>query len=398
MRRALGAGLAVVLIVVVSAVALSLSTREREPIRATLSLAQALGTGDTTGYTRALEPRAFVFPRDHGPHPEYRTEWWYFTGNLQAEDGTALGFQLTFFRSALAPRSNSMSAYARTSAWAADQAYMAHFAVTDAGARRFEAFDRFARAAVGLAGAQAAPFRVWLEDWSAESMSAEATTSFPIRLQAAEGDVSLDLVLDQGKPPVLHGDQGLSRKGEELGNASHYYSLTRMPTRGSVRLGGRDYRVIGHSWMDREWGTSALSPGVAGWDWFALQLSDGSELMLYRLRSADGAPTRFSAGTFVAPDGAVSTLAAEDAQVDVLDTWTSPRAGARYPSRWRVQVPARSLDVEIEPLVADQELLLAVRYWEGTARVEGTRAGQPVSGRAYVELTGYARDGRIPTR
>jgi predicted secreted hydrolase len=365
--------------------AIALSARGREPVRASLTLAEALGTGDTLGYRRALEPRAFDFPRDHGPHDGFRTEWWYFTGNLVAEDGALLGYQLTFFRSALAPPAARDTGSLRESAWAADHAWMAHLAITEVAGKRFHAFDRFAREAVGLAGASQAPWRVWLHDWSASS-----DTSFPIRLRAAASDVSLDLALQRGKPPVLNGDRGLSAKGPERGNASYYYSLTRMPTTGTIRIGQRTLRVTGDSWMDREWSTSGLGADLAGWDWFALQLSDRSELMLYILRRTDGTPSPFSAATFVRPDGSSRALDASDFIVEVLDTWTSPRDRTRYPAAWRITVPTEAVDVRVVPLVSDQELNLAVRYWEGTARVDGRRRGAPVSGRAYAELTGYA--------
>ncbi|MGH7576551.1 MAG: lipocalin-like domain-containing protein, partial [Longimicrobiales bacterium] len=227
-----------------------------------MSLAEALGTGDTAGYARAYEPRPFDFPEDHGAHPEFRTEWWYFTGNLETDVGAPFGYQLTLFRSALAPESGTLAASrpgeegaaanGRNSAWATNQVYMAHFAVTDVASERFYAFDRFARGAAGLAGAQAGPFKVWVEDWSGEAESrALASATFPLRLRAAEGDVAIDLVLERGKPIVLNGERGLSRKGPEPGNASHYYSLTRMPTAGSIRIGDATHRVHGASWLDR---------------------------------------------------------------------------------------------------------------------------------------------------
>lgn len=203
--------------------------------------------------------------------------------------------------------------------------------------------------------------------------------------------MALDLSLGEGKPPVLQGEGGLSRKGPEPGNASYYYSLTRMPTTGSLQVGGERYRVSGDSWMDREWSTSALGPDEVGWDWFALQLSDGRELMLYRIRRRDGRISPYSAGTLVERDGRARPLAAGDALVEVLDTWASPRDGARYPAHWRVRVPAAALDVVVRPIVADQELNLAVRYWEGAVDVNGTAGGAPVGGRGYVELTGYGR-------
>lgn len=374
-------------------------------VRATISAADALGGGDTAGFARATAPRPFAFPRDHGPHPGFRNEWWYFTGNLDGPDGRRFGYQLTFFRTALAP-----AAPRRRSEWGASEVYMAHLAVTDAAGRTFHAYDRFARAAVGLAGARAAPFRVWLEDWRAEGEPAPSGSApevrraaagstadgaapserapFPIRLRAAHGDIGIDLRLERGKPPVLQEERGLSRKGPQPGNASYYYSLTRMPTTGTIRLAGDTFRVRGESWMDREWSTSALGSDEVGWDWFALQLDDGRELMLYRIRRRDGSASPFSGGSIVAPDGTATPLSLADARLDVLDHWTSP-GGTRYPARWRLRVPTAGLDLDVRPVLPDQELNVTVRYWEGAVDVSGTSRGRPVRGRGYVELTGY---------
>ena len=370
-------------VAVVAAGAYVLRPAERAPIEVELSLAAALAPG-SAGFATAVDPRAFVFPTDHGPHVEFATEWWYFTGNVFSADGRRFGYELTFFRKALAAEP-----VARASAWAANQAYMAHLALTDVAADTMHAFDRFARGAVGLAGARATPMRVWLYDW--EVAHAEADGEF--RLSAAAGDVALDFVLEQGRRPVLQGKDGLSRKGPEPGNASYYYSLTRMPTRGSVTIAGRTYDVRGASWMDREWSTSALSPGLAGWDWFALQFDDATELMLYRLRGEDGAASPFSAGTFVRPDGTAAALAADAFTIEVTDWWRSPADGTRYPSAWRVAVPLLDLAVDIVPVVANQEMNLSVRYWEGAVDAHGARAGRSVAGTGYVELTGYAADG-----
>jgi predicted secreted hydrolase len=381
-------------------------------IAATLPLTAAMAA-DTSGFARATGPAPFAFPADHGPHPEFATEWWYVTGNVRTEEGRAFGYQLTFFRKALAA-----DAPARESAWAADQAYMAHFAVTDAAAGTFHAFDRFARGALGLAGAQAAPLRVWLHDWRAHAAatdgappadpaggqppraeSSPAAAAFPVRLVAAEGGVAIELLLDAGKRPVLQGDAGLSRKGPEPGNASYYYSLTRLPTRGTLRIGGDTFDVAGTSWLDREWSTSGLSPDVVGWDWFALQLGDSTELMLYRLRNVEGGITRFTGGSFTDAAGVTRILDADDATVDVLDSWTSPHTGTRYPARWRVRVPSEALDVSVTPILADQELRLAVRYWEGAVRIQGERRGRALRGVGYVELTGYGeRSGNADLR
>jgi predicted secreted hydrolase len=347
----------------------------------TMAVTDALG-GSTEGFARALAPRPFVFPADHGPHPEFRTEWWYYTGNLHTADGRHFGFQLTFFRIGMAP-----SMVTRVSAWASREAYMAHFALTDTAGRRFSAAGRLSRAALGLSGAQAQPFKVWVEDWSAEGV---ADNAVPVRLRAAEGETALDLTLASAKPIVLHGERGLDRKGQEPGNASYYYSLTRMPATGRVTVGGATFDVTGSAWMDREWSTSSLGADLVGWDWFALQLGDGSDLMLYQLRRADGSADRFSGGTLVAADGTSRRLTRDDVRIEVRETWSSPRGGAMYPSRWRITVPSESLDLEIVPRLADQELALAVRYWEGAVQVNGQSAGHPIAGAGYVELVGYA--------
>lgn len=385
-RRAVAA-LSVVGLAVAGLVALLRGDEER--VRATMTVAEAMG-GDTTGFLRAIEKHPFDFPEDHGPHPGYRHEWWYFTGNLETAEGQRFGYQLTFFRSALTAEPE-----ARESAWGASGAYMAHFAVTDAAGGRFLAFDRFAREAMGLAGARGEPFLVHVEDWEAAAL---ATAAFPARLRAAADGVALDLVVHQGKPPVLQGDDGLSRKGPEAGNASYYYSLTRMPTEGTIRVAGREYRVRGTSWMDREWGTSALGAEQVGWDWFALQLSDGSELVFFELRRRDGTRDLHDYAAVVEADGRKRTLASGAVRVEVLDTWTSPRDGTRYPARWRVHVPAERLDLVVTPILADQELNLAVRYWEGAVDVAGHAAGRPITGRGYVELTGYADKADGPRR
>jgi predicted secreted hydrolase len=346
-----------------------------------LSVTDILSGGDAAGFARALAPRRFVFPEDHGPHPAYRHEWWYFTGNLEDTAGRRFGYQLTFFRFALAA-----DAPARTSHFSADQVYMAHFAVTDAAGRRFVAFERMSRAALGLAGAESVPLRIWLEDWTAEGPPGG---SLPLRLRAAQNGAAIDLVLSSAKPVVLHGERGLSRKGAGPGNATYYYSLTRMPTRGTVRIGGAAYPVEGESWLDREWGTSALSQDQAGWDWFGLQLEDGRELMVYRLRHRDGSADPRSGGTLVRADGSTRSLTLEDVDVEVLGSWSSPATGVRYPARFRLRIPSEELSLETIPIFDAQELETSVRYWEGAVRVRGMDRGTPIAGRGYVELTGY---------
>jgi len=357
-----------------------LLARQDRPLtpKASLSIATALRASSEQGYARAITPRDFRFPADHGPHPEFRTEWWYYTGNLETAESRRFGFQLTFFRSALAPEMP-----ARESVWATRQAWLAHFTVSDVAGGRFHSFERWSRGAVDLAGARAEPFRVWVKDWTAEAVGSQAP---PMHLAASEGDVGIDLVLQPGKPPVLQGDRGLSRKSAEVGNASYYYSLTRMPAAGTVRLGGERFAVTGLAWMDREWSTSSLGRDQVGWDWFALQLSDGSDLMLYRLRRQDGSADPESSGTVVAPGGDAQHLRLADFQIAPSGEWRSPRSGARYPDRFRVRVPGEGLDLDVRPLLADQELDTSFRYWEGAVAVAGT-----VPGNGYVELTGYSR-------
>ena len=358
------------------------------PLESASAVMQVLGA-PAQGFARALAPRPFRFPEDHGPHPEFRSEWWYYTGNVAAGDGRRFAFQLTFFRFALSPR-----ATVRSSAWASNQVYMAHFTVTDIELGRFHAAERFSRGALDLAGALGAPFRVWLGSWQASAGGA----FFPQRLRAEDGGYAIDLRLDQRKPVVLNGDAGLSRKGAGAGNASYYYSIPRIAVSGRLSTPDGARQVEGAAWFDREWSSSALAPDQVGWDWFALQLSDGRDLMLYRLRTRDGGTDPHSAGTLVEADGKARSLAADDFQLDALAHWRSPRDGARYPSRWRLQVPSAAIDVQITPETPDQELNLAFRYWEGASRVIGTSASAEVTGYGHVELTGYAPGGAAMPR
>ncbi len=343
-------------------------------------LADLLGSDADPAFARADAPRDFVFPGDHGPHPEFRNEWWYVTGNLDGNDGERFGFELTIFRFALAP-----GVPASSSAWRTNQVYIAHLAVTDADNERFYVAQRYSRGAAGLAGAQAAPFRAWIDDWQ---MAEQAGTD-AWRLTADDEDFGIDLELLALKPPVLNGIDGLSQKSADPANASYYYSITRLQTGGRLRIGATDYAVSGLSWLDREWSTSALADDQVGWDWFALQFDDGSELMIYGLRRRDGSRDPASAGTFVAADGTNTHLAADDFEISVLEEWSSPEGGS-YPSRWLLRAPRFGLELTVTPVISDQELFTTVRYWEGAVDVAGVRNLRPVAGRGYVELTGYA--------
>jgi predicted secreted hydrolase len=338
---------------------------------------------DSTGFAQVEGDPGLTFPAAQGPHPDYQTEWWYYTGNLHTADGRQFGYQLTFFRRALEPANLRSS---RASGWAAEQIYMGHFAVTDVTGGQHVEFERLSRGAAGLAGAQADPYHVWLEDWTVEQTSPDQ-----YRITAQEEGIALDLTLVEGKPPALHGKQGYSQKGPEAGNASAYYSQTRLLAEGTIMVDGKTFPVTGLSWMDHEYSTSALSDGQIGWDWFSLQLDDNTELMLYQIRRADGSIDPYSRGSYIDAESQVAALdrLAGNFEIAVLGEWTSPASGAVYPSGWRVTLPEYGLDLTLEPLLDDQEMNLSTVYWEGAVRISGTRNGTAISGMGYVELTGY---------
>lgn len=356
------------------------------------SLIPLLAEGDTAGYARATVPGAVEFPRDLGPHEEYQTEWWYYTGNLESDQGRPFGFQLTFFRRALQPPGQRPTPAPGESDWRSDQVYLAHFTISDIEAEAFYPTERFSRGAAGLAGGQAEPYRVWLEGWFAQEEEPGV-----VQLHAQSEEVALDLTLTESLPPVLHGDGGLSPKGPEPGNASYYYSIVQQAAEGTVTVRGEDFAVTGLAWKDHEYSTSALSPGAVGWDWFSLQLDDGSALMLFQIRRADGTLEPASSGTFIYPDGRTLALQLGDWGLEVLDSWNSPHSGAQYPAGWRITIPAVELDLAGRSLMADQELNVSTVYWEGAVAFDGRRANRPVSARGYIELTGYAgsMEGRL---
>ncbi len=334
------------------------------------------------GFQRAEGPRAWSFPEDFGPHPDYQTEWWYYTGNLESEGGERFGYQLTIFRRAVLPEVDRAE---RESNWATEQIYMGHFAISDVNAGEHYAFERFMRGAAGLAGAQAEPYRVWLENWQIEEIA-----EGQYRLMAEQDSVVLDLLLEDLKGPILHGDGGYSQKGPEEGNASHYYSQTRLESSGIMRTPKGNFGVRGLSWKDHEFSTSALSAGQVGWDWYSIQLDDGSELMVFQIRRSDGTINPFSSGTWISSIGEVLPLERKDFEIQVEDTWTSPNTGAEYPSRWILRIPMLELSLRVAPLLADQEMNVSYNYWEGAVEADGIMQGSSISGSGYVEMTGYA--------
>ena len=347
------------------------------------------GRADSASFARALAPRDFRFPADHGPHPQFRHEWWYFTGNLDSASGQRFGFELTFFRLGLVPQpapharpegANSPAGVA--SQWRAGELYVAHMAVTDVARGRFRFAQRYSRAALGLAGAEADPLHVWVDDWAVGAVAGGW------ELRAGGAEYALQLQVQPLSAPVLNGDHGLSVKSGEPGAASYYYSIPRLAVQGRIQRGGESIQVHGLAWLDREWGSGALGPREVGWDWFALQLHDGSSLMFYALRNQDGSRDPHSAGTWVDASGQAHPLANDDVSIEVTDRWLSPR-GARYPAGWRLRVPPLGIDATLRPVLADQELATRPRYWEGAVDVRGTEAQRPLAGRGYVELVGY---------
>lgn len=336
--------------------------------------------GNNAGFARATEPNAIQFPDDLGPHNEYQTEWWYYTGNLETADKRPFGFQFTIFRRALTPDDVPAS----DSDWRTNQVYLAHFALSDIVNEQFYAHERFSRSGAGLAGAQAIPYRVWLENWSVEE-----TGSGQIRLLATEGDVALDLTLTETIPPVLHGNGGLSQKGEQTGNASYYYSIVQQQAVGTVQLPGETLDVTGLAWKDHEYSTSALTAGDIGWDWFSLQLDNGTALMFFQIRREDGSLSPLSSGSFIGADGTVQSITAAEWELTVLDSWTSPTSGGVYPAAWQIEIPTLGLALEGRPFMANQELNVSTIYWEGAVQFSGTLDEQPISAKGYIEMTGY---------
>lgn len=349
-----------------------------------INLGAILGGGEgLQGFDFADRIREFRFPEDHGAHPTFRNEWWYLTGNLISEEGRRFGYQFTIFRNALSPEISPS-----TSRWRSNQVYMAHFALSDFSTGKHKAFERFGRGAAGVAGAENPPLRVWLDDWQ---LVADDTTGFPWRLSAKVDDLSLDLALMPGKPLVLNGDRGLSHKGGAPGNASYYYSMPRLESEGEIRFSGERFNVKGLSWLDREWSTSALAEGQAGWDWFALQLDDGSDLMLYRLRRSDGTSDPASGGNFVDAEGRARVLKYDDFAFHIQDTWLSPETGVRYPLKWQLVLPNLGMTLDVAAVFENQEMDLSVRYWEGAVTVSGETPDGFVNGRGYMELAGYTQ-------
>ncbi len=335
-------------------------------------------------YRQALPGYHYNFPSDHFNHPEFQTEWWYYTGNVKEADGRSFGFQMTFFRQGI-HRSTT-----KESPWAVEDLYLAHLALSDMDGRIFQHRERLNRAGPGIAGIDKDTGTIWNGNWSVQWSGNRQ------HLTAVADTFALDLVLAPRKPPVIHGVNGVSQKSEKPGQASHYISFTRLSAAGTIRLNGNLFTVEGTAWMDHEFFTNPLDPEQTGWDWLSLQLSDNTELMLFHLRRKGGGIDAYSSGTYVDAQGNSTHLQLEDFALEPRsERWTSPTSGAAYPIHWRVRVASLGLDLDLTTPLAQQEMsgnsAFAPNYWEGAIRIAGTRRGSPIAGVGYLEMTGYDR-------
>ncbi len=332
----------------------------------------------------------YEFPRDHFSHPDYETEWWYYTGNLKAPDGHRYGFELTFFRQAQ-PLSSQLK-QEESATWRPDQLYLAHLALSDIDGKSFYHTEKLNRAGPGLAGASLGDSRYWNGNWQVRWTSLPNANQ---ELTAICDRFTLRLKLASLKAPVIQGQDGISRKSVAPGQASHYISLTRLQAAGQLDEKQSQTKLTGTAWMDHEFFTEPHTSDLVGWDWFAIQLGNQQELMLYRLRNKSGGADPYSSGTYIDSQGKQTFLAAGDFSLTPGDTWQSPHTGARYPVAWHIHVPSLDLDLTEETALKDQELWsknsLAPSYWEGAVTYAGTMRGQPASGLGYLEMTGYKR-------
>jgi len=344
-------------------------------------------------FKRALPGRTFSFPQDHFSHPEFKTEWWYYSGHLQSQtqDKRSFGYQLTFFRTGLTRETKNQK-----SKWSVRDLYFAHLAITDESRGKFEYLEKISRGSLGEAGASSyktseKTFRIWIEDWSVEGSGPSMQNH---SLHAGDKKFRIELMLTPEKNQVIHGKNGVSQKAQGEGYASHYYSIPRLKTEGRIFLQNKEVPVQGISWMDHEFGSSQLREYQVGWDWFSFQLDNRMELMFYQIRHRDGKIDPYSSGTIIFPDGTYQHLPKKEFQIEALDRWKSSKSGAVYPSKWRIRAPAHQIELTLSPAVKNQELITKestrVTYWEGSVKVEGKCQGSQINGLGYAELTGYA--------
>ena len=338
-----------------------------------------------SSFRPALPGYEYQFPRDFFSHDDFRIEWWYYTGHLETGSDRSFGYQLTFFRVAL----DSKNKEKNSSQWEINHIYFAHMTLSDFENDKFYFFERINRAGLGQAGAESNQLKVWNEDWSL-TQSGKAH-----HLKAREGEVAFDLKLISSKPLVIHGKEGVSQKGEMSGNASHYFTFTRMQTKGQVTLKGTTYPVKGMSWMDHEFSSNQLDDEQIGWDWFSVQLDNETELMIYQIRKKNGAIEKNSSGTWVDADGRGTHLTLDEYSIQPKGQWISERSGTTYPAEWTLEVPKQDIRLKVTPEMANQELhnlrSISTSYWEGSVKVSGMVKGEPVKGKGYVELVGYTQ-------
>lgn len=339
-------------------------------------------------YQLALPGYHYEFPRDHFNHPGYQTEWWYYTGNLKSSDGHRFGFELTFFRQAISRnQSDANGEPLKKSAWAVNDIYFAHLALSDIDGQRFYHTERINRPGPGLAGASAQLARIWNGNWQVQFIGEQQ------QMRAIADDFSFRLALEPRKLPVIHGVSGVSQKAAGPGRASHYISFTRLLTTGAIEVNGQRYDVIGTTWMDHEFFTHQLEAGQVGWDWLSLQLDDNSELMLFRIRHKDDTVDPFSAGTYVDASGATRHLTVKDFLLEPSgESWASPNTRAVYPISWHITVPSLGISLEAKTPLKSQEIVSTANmppYWEGAITLSGQRNGSRLFGVGYLEMTGY---------
>jgi predicted secreted hydrolase len=333
-------------------------------------------------YRTALPGYRYEFPRDHFNHPDFQTEWWYYTGNLKSTDGRRFGFELTFFRQAI--RRDP----AKVTAWDVQDLYFAHLALSDLNGGEFYHAERTNRSGPGIAAVSESLGRIWNGNWQIQWHGSDQ------ELKAIDKRFQLHLTLQPEKPPVIHGENGVSQKSEGLGRGSHYISFTRMVTSGAIDIGNKRSEVSGTSWMDHEFFTHQLESDQAGWDWLSLQLEDHTELMLFYIRRMNGSIDAYSAGTYVDATGKTTHLRSSDFTLQPAgETWTSPLTGAGYPIHWKVAIPKLSIELEVKTPLLSQELTgkagLVPSYWEGAIVLSGRRDRRSLSGVGYLEMTGY---------
>ncbi len=336
-----------------------------------------------TYYKKALPGYKFSFPRDHASHEAFKTEWWYYTGHLKSDDGKKYGYELTFFRSGVSPAQKG-EGIAKEHA----NVYLAHFAVSDISNKKFHFYEKLTRSGLSLGTASSSVLHIYNDGWRVD----EAGDAMILTADAEKAGIKL--LLNSKKTPVIHGKDGVSQKADCVGCASHYYSLTRLETKGLLFIDGKEKRVEGTSWMDHEFGSNQLTEEQVGWDWYSLQLSDNSELMLYMMRKRDGSIDKNSSGTIINADGKTEHLSLAQFKVQAKSKWLSPLSKGNYPMNWEIEIPSKQIKLQVNADFDSQELVTKrstdVTYWEGASSVSGTKMGKPITGEAYVEMTGYS--------